>query len=929
MSRSLSELTRNCFQSGISPKKWLALCKQLVAERSVTEGPDIVATEVSNSVLFLYRSYPGDPILNAYLLQATKDGILPLPIFVSTFLSASRSTDLHSAATLDFLCELALKTHEESGRLPLGSLVSTAESPISLLETVQDALALVQVSHTMSLNQHHHKLSLNSEKLLFHLLSCVTDVSPMTGNQAFLMYTTVSDILRDFQLDSQIRQVLGNFAINLGILIGDDAKIAREAQMMQSLQTSKSTTGGLNSETDVITLGLLWQYLITHRGHEFGAGNTQAVVALLVSAWRWSSWPAHVFYMQAFVSVFTCLASGPNLGYALLWKAFIVGRLPSLLSAFEKVVSADQSASIDWRSCLRKGLRAAFRRQDLIASGDLLISRATGSNEGTSTQSFARKLLEQLLKTNLIDQSLVQELDPLGPAGTATQADSTDRADLTAEFDTRMNHGLEDAEVIAWLDKIWKEPDSHVKFMAAVMKRFSTSSKSLDVEALSRLCKWMYTQPSIMDLVSLHARISDLVFYALLFLEEYDCETVGDPQTAASHIGDIVLFLQYVLTRFQLEDETFTKDNRTLNTEFLRCTDVVLPVESLQAAEASAFHSWLKALFDSNSEGIEDSILRATHPKLLLRISATLFSQAIKAASAHKIDSETLMNGVLYFTKPLLNWTLVGVIKALIDELELAQNPHGITLDILQSLLSSCPPLVRALCSTQVLRYLADNRSVLANRQTFDIATIEDLIRGASNRTGNTQINSAILWSQYPQNQIHAALSMARNNKIVDLDVDRWLKILNPTRLLPLLWPNLARAAGLGDFEVCRRVTTFILTMPRNSKVPPLLPIFMHLFLPSLLDAMDKAQGSAIAELTASIIVSTLTAAFHLEWSMNTVLKDNRLILGARSSAMAKRLAHDLRSRKSGSASSLVLQQLSSNQAFVANFPYFGGELTS
>jgi mediator of RNA polymerase II transcription subunit 5 len=31
-----------------------------------------------------------------------------------------------------------------------------------------------------------------------------------------------------------------------------------------------------------------------------------------------------------------------------------------------------------------------------------------------------------------------------------------------------------------------------------------------------------------MDLVALHVTVSDLIFYALLFLEEYDCETVGE-----------------------------------------------------------------------------------------------------------------------------------------------------------------------------------------------------------------------------------------------------------------------------------------------------------------------------------------------------------------------------------------------------------------
>jgi len=111
------------------------------------------------------------------------------------------------------------------------------------------------------------------------------------------------------------------------------------------------------------------------------------------------------------------------------------------------------------------------------------------------------------------------------------------------------------------------------------------------------------------------------------------------------------------------------------------------------------YQTWQKALFDSGSEGIEDNILRlvshflspytflyevsilslhstnhptrATKPKILLRIAIPLVSQAITAStSMHKFDKEVLMNGIAYFTGPLLNWVLVGVVKYLIREIQ-------------------------------------------------------------------------------------------------------------------------------------------------------------------------------------------------------------------------------------------------------------------
>ncbi|KAH6917313.1 mediator complex subunit Med5-domain-containing protein [Coprinopsis sp. MPI-PUGE-AT-0042] len=940
---TLSEITRNCFQSGISAQKWLSLCQQFVAENPNQASADEVASGISNSVLFLYRSYPGDPSLNRYLTHAIKENVLPLSIFVSTFLSAARSANLHSGATLDFLCGLALRCHDESGMLAMGSLVSPSTSPLAVIEIVQDALALVRVSHTMNLNYHHRNLTHSSEALLDHLLSCVTDLGDVSLSQALVLFGNVSEILRDIQLDVAAQSALESFSISLGLIIGDDAKVAREAQMMQTMQTSKTSV--LNSETDIVTLGLLWQYLVVHRAHEWGAGNTPSVTTLLVSTWRWTRWSPHVFYTQVFVSAFTCLASCPNLGDPLLWKAFIVGRLPYLLSSFHKAAGPEQSS--EWRTAVKQGFKIAIRRQDLIVSGDHLIAQASGPNNGADAMngqpqvSYVRSLLQKLVKVGLVDQGFSQEVDPL--IGPSAPADAQDfQGDLTAEFDARVSQDMDSADATQWLDKIWRDANNHAAFATVALQRFEASSNGNDVEPLSRLCQLLYTHRTALDAIALHVKLSDLVFYALSFLEGYDCETVGDPQGAVSHLGNVVLFLQVVLVRYQFDEEAFTKGNRTLSTAFLRQSDEVLPIESSQTAESAAVAMWFKALFDSN-EGIEDSILRSTQPKLLLRISATLFAQAIKAASTKQIDGEVLLNGVSYFTEPLLNWTLVGVIKSLIRQIRLSRKPPAVTFDILQTLVASpsCPQPVRALCSPQILRYIEEERNGTSSAlnaanekqqssNNFDIGVIEDLIRSASSRNGNAAINSqpAGYWNHHPRNQIRNAVSMARSNKILDLDVDRCLKILDPTKFLQALWSELTTAAGSGEFELCRRVATFVLSMPRNSSTPPLLPIFMHLFLPSLLYAMDRQDpsGTAMVELTSSIIISTLTAAFHLEWSMSTVLKDNHTVLGASSSAMAKRLANDLRAKKNGRASQAVMQRLASSQSFVANFPYFAPE---
>lgn len=83
----------------------------------------------------------------------------------------------------------------------------------------------------------------------------------MTISEGFDTYGVVSEVQR-LQLEPEIRAILDNFTINVGMVIGDDAKAAREAQMMH-LQIAKTTVGGQNNEEDIITLGLVWQYLVS------------------------------------------------------------------------------------------------------------------------------------------------------------------------------------------------------------------------------------------------------------------------------------------------------------------------------------------------------------------------------------------------------------------------------------------------------------------------------------------------------------------------------------------------------------------------------------------------------------------------------------------------------------------------------------------
>lgn len=134
------------------------------------------------------------------------------------------------------------------------------------------------------------------------------------------------------------------------------------------------------------------------------------------------------------------------------------------------------------------------------------------------------------------------------------------------------------------------------------------------------------------------------------------------------------------------------------------------------------------------------------------------------------------------------------------------------------------------------------------------------------------------------------------------------------------------------ETETCKRLATFVLAMPRSSETPPLLPIFLHIVLPSVIsniDAQQPAEQSVSADILVTIIASALTAAAHLDWAVRTISGEHKPVLGQHSPAMVRQLAAELRAQKHIHAGSLVAQRLAASQSFVSNFPFFVTELNA
>ncbi|KDQ63670.1 hypothetical protein JAAARDRAFT_189219 [Jaapia argillacea MUCL 33604] len=945
---SLADLTRNAFQSGISPVKWVKLCKLYVSKHLSGDRPEDVGAAISNSVLVMFRAYPADPTLQEYLKTAIRDGLLPLHVFVTSFLQAARSPELHNGSTLDALCRVVLECHYSTGMPPVGSVVPYAESAINILGTIQDALALLRTAHTLPISS-SHRLPASASELVILLISSVTDITQVSTAQAMVHFADANDMLQSFRLSPDVRHVLENFVLSLSLVIGDDAKAAREAQMLHAfqLELSKDILGP-SSETDIVTCSLMLHHFLFHRARQFGSGDGPRAVAILVRTLRATSWTPPVFYTQLFQAAVTCLSQsmtvGPDSRSASLWRAFIIARLPRLLVLFEAAVESDGTIETDWRSAMQIALHSLFQRMDILSQCEhpnFHMGALESANEETdASRSFSRDFLWQLATLGLVEQSVATQIDSSftieSPSRLLAEIQDTG-LDVETFLETKLSSDASQDDTVTFLERVRQDPLIHAAFGEVVLKRFRSLTFTLELEGLSPLARMLYLHHESLDLISLHVPISELVLHALTFLEDYDCETVGDPQTAVSLLGDVVLFLQATLARFHINPNTLSAKDRVLQLDYLQSSATVYQAHQLKHEDATAFTAWFKALFDSSSEGIADTIFRSTPPKTLLRLAPTLFSHAISSYLDQKIDKDVLFNGVSYFVGPLLNWTLVGVIKALVMEIQHRGPSVHIHLEVLQTLLvsSTCPKPVLSLCGASILRLLGDTKNKhLHQNGVFDAPTIRKLALQAlsipnENGQASLSLGPQIAWMDQPRQAIRDALSMARSGKAPALDVDRCLLVTTPSKFLHLFWSELSTATSLGAMEVCRRLATFALAMPRLSGTPPLLPIFLHVVLPSLISSIDHqpaSEQSVNIELLVSIISSSLTSALHLEVALHKVCGEQRPVLGQLSSGMARRLASDLR-RKGSPTAGVIAHRLSSSASFVANFPTFIAEL--
>lgn len=990
---SISEVTSRCFHNGIDAPKWLSMCRIIRDKNSIETSA--FEQELCSFILSTFYQYPLDPLLYSYLKHAISTEELSLSTPTTMFLELSSTPTALEPSTSNAICDLILlllNNHLSSGlsrgAILLGPDYATDQKTVNSLRGVLDLLRMAYKVSTFPF----HPLVHSASRLAIHIAPCITELLPVATTDAINIIGMINELFHSYQLDPELQPWLENITMSLSVIYGDDFRLTQETQLMRSKQSTlgKGDVLGPNSDSDLISCSLLLRQLVNARASPLGHGYSLAVSALLAT-YRWSNWSPRVFYTQLLLSAISILAQfRTHRNLSLLWRSFIITRLTAILSDFERVLVSEGTTNAEWRVAMQTAILTVQNRTDLLSLCDEVPisipnkeSEDSGNNMDVDTPDnavnppFFRTFVQYCARrTKLFDKSTLIKLKSLlePPLTTILGKDSQDSGlSLENYVESKLiNEWNNDESLGTFFSRAFDDIPNHPLVVKEIEKRVKNLCSQQDVESLGTLCKVLNANDLAIEVIPLHIDFIEFVSYLLAFVEDFDCDSVGDPQTAVGQFGNIILFLQAVFQKYKLSSYTFTLGDRKLPTDYLLSTSAVYRASQFDNYEVAIVKKWASTLFQEEN-GIGDNILVGTKPKILLKLTASIIMQACSICNSGRMKQEQFKNGMSYFDSDLLRWTLVGGIKALLYYIFEKDCSAPLQMGALQTLVQSkkCPQTVLRLTGHGILALASDPKAkafeksleestkksqATADKNTdgksneeaekaeekkrnaqFDLSVLRDIASKALGidrndpieaDLGTLSINTQSHWLDQPRNIMRNAFQMARLGKAPSFDVIRCVTILGPTRFLFTFWEELDSSAQIGDLELSRRFATHVLLCFPGVSVecsPALLHIFLGSVLRKLLAQLDgyvPAKQTFGIELLVAVIASSLTYLFQIEGALRAVAADinTERVIWQSSVSVARRLASDLKRSQSPSAAA-VLQRLSASPSFVANFP--------
>ncbi|CAE6436951.1 unnamed protein product [Rhizoctonia solani] len=664
MEPTVNDITKAAFLSGY-PAENVSVVQQLKPH-----SPS-AASEICTSIFSLLEAYPLSPVLLQYLCVALDSTVLPIGIYITALIAWSQSilaspTD-QTTQLLSALCALAAPRVQKPSNL----------SPT--LPTAQGCVSLVQhVSHL-----HDALLTSSALDILLAILTTVVGPLPNPNLSPALALNLVPGI-NDLLDGDVVSPQLTNWLFQLSALTTVDAGPSRVQQQQQVTDESPlrpellefSKNGPLFDVLayQVVCPPMAFRLLLTPQPKTTVLAYPDSHLSALQTGYTHAP---DSFVSQLYISLISILANEPDGNTRLIVRAALFGSLPGLLCQLEPghklkegVQSAISGLFIQYGALLDKcdatapipRAREDSMEEDVPEDGSKGYGLVLLPVDGPFSLSQVGKTSEQCWfrasKACLCSIPIFPRPVYLKSKLLSLEIPLSDKLEL--------------------IDRAVVDPETHACLCTVLHKGYTSLTASTQhlspapLESLAHLSRLLYTHSAVLDIAGLRVPPAEFVAAGLAFLEDLEGAGVGDPQSALGQYGDVLLLLQLLVTRYELKSGTLKHSDRVLDASCLTSSWAVYHLSDLTEPERTLINDWVKAAFDSNSFGIDDNTLRSTNPRVLLKLSATLFTEAIRkcAAEPEGAGMEILRNGVSYFEGALLNWTLRGVIWALANEAE-------------------------------------------------------------------------------------------------------------------------------------------------------------------------------------------------------------------------------------------------------------------
>ncbi|SCV74949.1 BQ2448_7978 [Microbotryum intermedium] len=466
----------------------------------------------------------------------------------------------------------------------------------------------------------------------------------------------------------------------------------------------------------------------SYRGHtSAGVANTPVATARIVALLKDRLAQADArgstneqALSRAFLEIFLAVTVDlrESVGKFTRQASFAYSRLLELLRDVAATRKVDVQGSSD---LVRSALESSVR---LFADSTRTENEHAMDLDGASTRPVLDALVAGLCQHELISTDLAASLSPsLHQSQLVPSSFPSTTAQLTS--------GSVDSvrEVFASLES--HGPASHRAISDSLVEAVSCLASNVDILGFSSICSVLVEQPSILWIVFLHVQPFLVLSPIRSLLDTFgsSLENLGydDPSTG---YGVVLLFIQVVISRHGLQTDLVHHlgSRRGFLVWWLPSISATYPLTSLDDDAKATINGWINALF---GDGISDELMHQTNPRTLLKVLPTVAKQSLAACHAGVIDSEQLRDGLSFLLQSLLSFTLPGVLKWLVGEIE--RTPTGdyqtMMLDMLSVLIfsESLPKTIVELVASDLATLV--HRLPSTKSTTIDVKRVQNLIQ--------------------------------------------------------------------------------------------------------------------------------------------------------------------------------------------------------